>query len=302
MANVGRSPSRIRAARWVLTAGLAVWASWATAATPPEYEPKANTRRKAREEAVKAIPYDKLARDAQAKVSRVLKSTTLFRRLPNQMIECDPRLFLFLVDHPDLVVNLWQVLGVSDVTLNRGGENMFEANDGAGTNGRIEFLYRSANTHVVYAEGIYEGPLFGRPIRGRCLLVLHNRFLRETSGRQYVSCRLDTFLQMDAVGASVLTKTFQPLVGAAADHNFKETVAFVASVHRAAEVNQEGIQRMAERLQGVEPEDRERFAALTEELGVRAALAQPAPRRPNVPVGRPATTVRRASPRPTARR
>ncbi|HVX60342.1 MAG TPA: hypothetical protein VHC19_07070 [Pirellulales bacterium] len=206
----------------------------------------------------------------------MLSTTTLYRRLPAQMIECDPNLYVFLVEHPDLVVNIWEVLGISEVVVKRLGEQTFSANDKAGTIGRMEFLHCSPDLHLLYAEGSYDGPLFGRSIKGNTVLMLRNRYFRNADGRIYVRCQLDAFMHVENVGVGVLAKTFQPLVGAAADHNFRETAAFLASVSRAAEVNHAGMQRMATRLNGVEAADRERFAALTEQLAVRAALLQTA--------------------------
>ncbi|MEX0712300.1 MAG: hypothetical protein WD278_08115 [Pirellulales bacterium] len=237
---------------------------------------KASSSRQARADAVRSIPYARLNREARAKVSSVLASTTIYRRLPSQVIDCDPSLYLFLVEHPDLIVNIWEVLGISQVALSRTGENTFQANDGSGTLGQVEYLYRSHDVHLLYAEGSYEGPIFTSPVRGRCLLVLRTGYRRETSGRFHVSCRLDAFLQLEHAGVEVLAKTFQPLVGAAADHNFRETTAFLASLSRAAEGNHPGMQTMAARLTNVEAKDREQFAALAEQLAVKSALQQTA--------------------------
>ena len=41
----------------------------------------------------------------------------MFRRLPIRTIECDSEMYLFLLRHPDVVVNIWQVLGVSQLEV-----------------------------------------------------------------------------------------------------------------------------------------------------------------------------------------
>lgn len=235
-------------------------------------QPTPPSSREARDEAVRTIPFARLDPEARAKISRVLSATTLYRRLPAQMIECDPNLYVFLVEHPDLVVNIWEVLGISEVSVERLNDTTFSANDKAGTLGRMEFLHCSPELHLVYAEGSYDGPLFGRTIKGKTLLLLRNRYFRNADGRLYVRCQLDAFLHVENIGVGVLAKTLQPLVGAAADHNFRETAAFLATVSRAAEVNHAGMQRMAAKLTSVDEADRDEFAALTEEMAVRAAI------------------------------
>jgi hypothetical protein len=223
---------------------------------------------------MRAIPYNQLDRNARIKVGAVLANTTIFRRLPVETIECDSKLFLFLIEHPDLVVNMWEALGVSEVELLRSGDLVFDAGDKAGTRGRIEYLYQTPQLHLVYADGTYNGSLMARPVRGRCVLLMRSSYHQSSDGRPLVRCSIDTFLHLENVGASVLAKTFQPLVTTAADHNFHETVAFLSNVHHAAEANYAGMQRLTEKLNRVDAEDRQEFSDLTTQLAVRAALAE----------------------------
>ena len=236
--------------------------------------PQGTSSRAAREDAVRSIPYAQLDRAARNKISPVLANPTIFRCLPAQTIECDSNLYLFLVEHPDLVVNLWEVMGISEVALSRVAEATFDANDKAGTRGRLEYVYHGPELHVVFAEGDYTGSMLPRPVRGQCVLLLRTSYLRSSDGRDFVRCKLDAFLRLDNVGVGVLAKTFQPLVLNSADHNFRETVSFLGSVHRAAEFNHAGVQRLAERLENVDAAQREQFADLTTRVAVRAALAR----------------------------
>jgi len=258
---------------------LVVWASLAilvpstSAAQHAKAQPaKAMSTREAREDAVRAIPYAKLNRSARARVSNVLSATTLYRRLPNQHVDCDPKLFQFLIEHPDLVVNIWEVLGISEVSLSRVDAHHFEADDGAGTLGSIDFLHSSPSIHLLYAEGSYEGPLFGRPVKGKVLILMRSKEIGKPDGRKQVLCQVDAFLQMENLGVGMLAKTFQPLVGAAADHNFQETAKFLSALNRAAEVNRTGIRHMSEKLSRVEEADRAQFVDLTDQLADNAAV------------------------------
>lgn len=245
---------------------ISVLAKTAQAAKPEV----ASTSRSAREDAVRLIPSDKLTEDGRKKVAAVMSQVSIFRRLPTQVIACDPNLYLFLVEHPDLVVNMWEVMDVSDMRLEKIGPDQFRANDGVGTAGHVEYLYRSADMHIMYAEGAYNGPLFMQPVHGRCLLILKTGYVRETDDRYYVTCRLDTFIQLQNVGVELVAKTFQPLVGKTADHNFRETAAFMAMVSRSAEREPRALQHLASLLTKVEDEDREQFCELAQELSAAA--------------------------------
>ncbi|NQU25103.1 MAG: hypothetical protein HQ567_27775 [Candidatus Nealsonbacteria bacterium] len=227
---------------------------------------KATTSRAARENAVESIPLDQLDTKAQAKVSSVLSDLSVFRRMPIRVIDCDPELYLFLLRNPDVVVNIWEVLKIGSLKVKQVETGKFALTELAGTQCTVEFLYRSHNVHVAYAEGTYTGPLFARPVKGRCLLVLKTGYVREPDGRYYITTRLDTFLSIQPGGAELLTKTFHPLVGKTADLNFVQSMAFLGSLSRTAEVNSRGVQRLASRLERVQPEARQRLAELAAEI------------------------------------
>jgi hypothetical protein len=229
------------------------------------------TSRQAREDAVKQIPFDKLDANEQRAVSGVISNPSIFRRLPTQVIDCDPEMHLFLIRHPEVIVNIWSVMGVSKVALERTGTDTFRASDGAGTVGRIKFCHSSHDVHVIYGEGTYEGPMFNRPLAARCVLLLKTSGMHETNGRYYVTNRLDAFIQIDHVGVELIAKSFQPLVSKSADYNFAETSAFLANVSRTAEVNTPVMLRPAEKLTAIAPQVREEFAQVTISVSERSA-------------------------------
>ncbi len=244
------------------------------------------TSRAARQSAVQGIPVEKLEPQARTKVFSVLSNISVFRRMPVGVVDCDPDLYLFLVRHPDVVVNIWEVLKISQLKLRQVDENTYHMSDAAGTSATVEFLYRSHDTHLAYAEGSYDGPLTARPVKGRCLMVLKTGYVREPDGRYYITSRLDTFMHVEPGGAELLTKTFQPLVGKVADNNFLQSVAFLGSLSRTAEVNTRGVQLLASQLARVQPDLRQRLANLAAEVaGKQAATsASPPPATPRVAI------------------
>jgi hypothetical protein len=234
----------------------------------------ANTSRAAREEALRALPLDKLNRGSRAKAGGVVKNLSIYRRLPAQTIECDPELFAFLMRHPEVVVNIWQVMGITKMQLDRMDSTHYKVADGEGTKGQMEYLYTSPNVSVIYSEGTYDGPLYPRTVRGRCLMLLRSDYRRTASGRPAIVAQLDTFLSVDNLGVEVLARTFQPLIGKAADHNFTETANFVANLSRTAETNEEGLLRIGRKLNRIDAATRERFLELISAVPQKLALAE----------------------------
>lgn len=291
--NVQAGPGRATRCALLAVAGFLAIAHAATLkAAPPvakRDDARASGSRTARQEAIRSIPWQQLDQAAAADVRYVIENAGLFRRLPAQSIECSPVLFNFLLEHPDVVVNIWRVLRLSDVQLTRVGEGVFRADDRSGTTGQLRLVYRGENLHVVYGEGRYDGPLLARPVKGQCVLVVRTEHTVQTDGRPLATCRVDAFLHVENVGVDVLARTFQPLLGRTADHNLRETAQFVTMLYQAAESNLEGIRQVADSLKDVSEEDRVRFAELAEQIAVEAAMlasqqaaAQRAARRPAV--------------------
>ncbi len=209
------------------------------------------------------------------------------------MIDCDPNLYLFLVRHPEVVVNIWQVMGISKVTLERTGPDTYKGNDAAGTTGTIRMCYSNHDTQVLYAEGAYEGPMFSQPVQAQCVLVLRAGYVQETNGRYYITNRLDAFIHVDHVGLDLVAKTFSPLVTKTVDINFRETAAFVGVVSRTAAANPQGMRRLAGKLTGLDANLRSEFTRLSDDI---AAKAQPRETTANRPTRR-----HRRPPSPRAR-
>ncbi len=232
---------------------------------------RATTSRAARENAIQSIPFEKLTPDGRARATWILSHTSVFRRMPIRLIQCDAELYLFMVRHPDVVVNIWEVMGISHITMRQVAADKYQVNDDIGTVGGLEVLYRSDDTHVFYADGTYKGSLFNQEIRGRGLLILKTGYVREPDGRTYITSRLDAFMNIEPGTVEFLTKTFQPAVGRVADGNFTQTASFIACLQKTVEVNNRGVQRLAGKLTKIAPEVRQQFAELSDRVAERSA-------------------------------
>lgn len=235
-----------------------------------------STSRAARDDAIRSIPFDKLTDEMQARLSGVISNASIYRRLPVETIGCDPDMYLFLVRYPEVVINIWDLMGVTNVSAKRVGPYMLDAFDGVGTRSRVELVYGTHDTHILYGEGVYSGSLLARNVRGRSVLVLQSRYAQLSDGSVRITNQLDVFVELDHVGAELFARTLQPLIGKSADHNFVEITSFIGRISEAAETNGPGVQRMAANLQKVDPEVRQRFSELAATVYQRAALRESA--------------------------
>lgn len=225
----------------------------------------------ARMAAEQAIPFDKLKPETRAKLLSVVDRPTLYRRLPVQAIDCDHELHVFLVRYPEVVVNIWQLMGITNIQAKRTADFTVEGSDGAGTISKIDLVYGTPEMHLYYCEGSYEGPLFKRLLTGRSVLLMRSAYSFDRAKRPIVTNQLDVFLAVDSTGADLLTKTLHGTVGKTIDSNFTETTKFLTRVSEAAERNGPGMQNLAAKLNNCREEVRKDFVDISSGVGPRYA-------------------------------
>lgn len=231
---------------------------------------KASTSRAAKEDAIHGIPFRNLSVEAQQRITSVVLKPTMFRRMPITAIECDPEMHRFSVRHPEVIVGIWQLMGITQVKAQRIAPYVLKCDDGVGTVTDMELIYGDSDTHIIFCEGSYDGPLFRKPLTGRCVLVLKSG--AEQNGPEFqITNMLDVFLQIDHAGIDIFAKTLHPLLGKSADVNFIESMKFVSRMSDAAETNGQGMQHMAGRLTDLDPEVSKRFREVVSNVNARYA-------------------------------
>lgn len=269
MQSVAAWEYRKRAARIVAGIVLSIAFGFGSTAFGQVYSfTKATTSRAAREDAIRGIPFRSLSQEAQQRILSVVRKPTMFRRMPVTPIRCDPELHRFSIRQPEVIVSIWQLMGITQVTAQRTAPYVLQCNDGVGTVTNMELIYGDANTHVLLCEGSYEGPLFRKPLKGRCVLVLRTSSAQNGTGYQ-INNMLDVFLQVDHVGLDIFAKTLHPLLGKSADINFTESMRFIEKMSRASEKNGAGMQNMIDRLDGVQPQVRTDFKQVVANVNAR---------------------------------
>ena len=258
--------------------------------------------RETQADATRRIPMQQLSREAQSLVSDVIDRPSFFRRMPTQNIDCDPQMFQHLVRYPEVLVNIWDVMGITRVQVNRTGPYTFTADDGVGTTCKCDLVFGNEKVHIYYGTGTYKGNMAPRQITGRCVCVLYSSTAMSASSRPTINGSMDVFLKLDNLGADLLTRTLSPLVGKTADYNFVESAKFLAQISQVCEHNPTGAQILASKLTKVQPQVRDEFARIAlrigNESGNTSELSQLAALGPDA--GKPTSKVTRANPSQTA--
>ena len=233
--------------------------------------------KQARQQALQSVPYNQLNQQTRTKIREVLEKPSIYRRLPITEIDIESDYFVFLVRHPEVIVNIWQIMGITQMKAERIGPFELRTDDGQGAASDVELVYGSENTHIYYATGSYEGPILKKKILGRCVMILRTEYQRGSDGASRAKCSLDVFLKVDNTTASLVAKTLNPIVGTTADHNFVESLNFLQRLNETTEKNGAGVQRMAGRLRNINPQVRGEFVKLAGQVYQRHAHLKGAP-------------------------
>ena len=189
----GLPPTRMPTALlWGLVVVLAVICASTSIAQEPEV---GSGKRQYRMQAMQLIPFHQLNQATKDKLNSVLNQPSIYRRLPISTINSDPDYFRFLVRYPEVMVDIWQLMGVTRMSTQRTGPYTIDCDDGVGTLSTMELVYGSDNLHVFYGTGSYEGPVLRKKLYGSCVLILKTGFARGAEGKPIATNQLDVFLE-----------------------------------------------------------------------------------------------------------
>lgn len=234
-------------------------------------EPEGVSTREARMQAIRGIPFERINRNISDEVREVLENPSYFRRMPPQMIACDPRMFTFLVRRPEVMVNIWEVMGITKVKAKRTSPLSFLADDGVGTSCKCDLIYSDDKLHIYWGNGTYDGTMAPRKINGRCLCLLRTDNQVMTAEGASISGTMDVFLKVDNFGADLLTRTIGPFVGKTADYNFIETAKFISQISSICQTNPAAAQALVQRLDRVDDHTRREFGEIVTQIASNRA-------------------------------
>jgi hypothetical protein len=218
------------------------------------------TGRDATRRAIDALPLNRMPAESRHLVEHFRTGTTLHRRLPAETVTCDRAFVEFVLEKPETLVDVWRVLGISRVSLDRAGPGVWHLSDGYGTTGTVRLLHQERGPGggllVFHGQGGYAGPLSPRELTGSCLVVIRHAPADRGAGEPAWRIELEAFLDVDGLGLEIVTRTLKPLIIHSAAANVHEISLFVSQFATAAARNPAGVARLTERMPRTGPADR----------------------------------------------
>jgi hypothetical protein len=187
--------SRRKALGWLLLISYAAVTKAASAQTIPEAQPAPVIQQSfipAR------VPLNELPSSLRECVRVVLEHPTLSSRGPLEAFRCRPRLYYWLLDHPDVAANLWRGLGAKCIDISASDDGCFSWNNMQIGEVHWQTILRHDEQRVWYVEGrVKAGPMMPS-LSFHAVLVLNHQEGSDSEGNPAVRHQMDLFLHTDS--------------------------------------------------------------------------------------------------------
>ncbi len=210
-----------------------------------------------------------LSQDDVLRLQSVLRNVSVFRRLPVYQVEADKSMVMFMVNHPDTVVNIWDKMGISQISVRERGDGLYEVSDVAGTTGWMKRLWAGENGILYYLEGRYQGSLLTNDVRGKALVLARFSSARNAEGTEVINCYVDTFLSLEQKSVDLGVRLLFPMLGKVADNNLEQTLAFVRWYCDGCKSSPAMLSSYAMELKNIRMETRQELARQTQMIAAR---------------------------------
>lgn len=229
-----------------------------------------------------ALPMNQLSADNRKRVSTILNDCTQYRRLPTLQYSVDESMFRYLLQHPDVAVSTWRVMGISRFEMWQTGPMEFEAKAVDGSEGLADILYQDKNQMLFVCEGLYHNPVLPKPLEASALVWFRSTFTPNAEGTHVVSQRADVFVRFPSNGLSAVAKVLTPITNSLMDRNLFEISLYSSMMSRAVCDEPEWVIQVAQQMEGVLPQRKDELIAVArqprggEKKGNAANAAAPA--------------------------
>lgn len=217
----------------------------------------------AKQKAVAGIPFERMTASAAERIKQTINSRAIFKHLPESTIPCTPELYIQLIRYPELVCNMWELMGAAKFRVNRTADFEFTVSDLKGSTSQVELIYGTQNTHVFFIEGNYKGPLLVKNIQAKTVVVIHSSFDVDDNNKPITKHSIDLFMNLDSGIGEIVEGVVVPLFMKVTEWNYDEISKFVGQVYEVALTKPDGMQRLITKLTRCQPTIRKRLSTVT---------------------------------------
>lgn len=205
---------------------------------------------------IASIPLHAMAPASRLRAKKIMDDCSQYRRLPSLQYSIDEPMYRYLLQHPDVAVSTWRVMGISRFEMWQTGPLEYEAKAVDGSEGIADILYKDANQMVFVCEGTYHNVLLPKPLEASALIWFRATYTPAADGTHTVSQKADVFVKFPSSAFSAVAKMLTPVTNGMMDRNLFEVSLYSSMMSRAVRDEPEWVIQVADQLDGVLPQRR----------------------------------------------
>ena len=166
------------------------------------------------------VPLEQLPPAVRDRVRLVVEHPTLASHGPVEAFACQPSMYYWLLDHPDVTARLWKLLGAKVADLTDLGGGRYGWSDGQGSTIHWETVWRTPQQRVWYAEGHVKPGMLLPTATIKAVMVINCTEGHDKLGRPAIRHQVELLLRTDSTALALAAR----LVGASAPHMAEQYV------------------------------------------------------------------------------
>ena len=220
---------------------------------------KGSSNRNAQKISRNLLPLDRLNEEDRKEVEQILKNTSFFRETETLKFEVDPKAYLYFVWNPEMTVEIWKAMGISEFRMKPTGKGKYRADTGDGSSGNLRILYRGQYHNVVLGEGVYKNAFLPKAIRAKVLIHMQTQFSRNQQGKTFATHRVFMHVVFPSSVVETASKILEPLSKVIADQNFRDISLFAYLMSKSMTKQPGWIEHLARSMKNVPQKKQEQF-------------------------------------------
>jgi hypothetical protein len=208
--------------------------------------------------APRSLP-DRVAPGDRARLERIASKAVVSTRMEFPPYPARPKVFEFLLDHPDFATRLTRALRLARYQVWRTPTG-FYLDDGWGAKGEFSVAYAEPGLRVMYCKGRFEPPLLP-DIHGQALVVLEYEF-RHAEARRLVATAVSGWVTLDNRLLRLAGTLAGPVAQAKADREARALLRVFARVTEAIETDPAAVLEKLRALPDLPPRELREFLEL----------------------------------------
>jgi hypothetical protein len=178
--------------------------------------------------AARLVPLDSLNPQLRERVRKVLSQPTLVTRAPVDEFRASPKIYNWLMDHPDRTTLAWQRLGVACSPITDRGSGRFGWADKEGSEVIWSTIVQNSQVRVWYAEGhVKLGTLIPSIPIQFVVVVRHNLPTAEIGNIQH---QVDIFCHADSRAVNLVYRLVGPTADKMAEEAAEQMLMFFSGM------------------------------------------------------------------------